>query len=131
MNVNIGCFFPLYFALLDLHCDQVQIKMMQIRRRLNSATFRTASCDTGTFSQTAANQLESLEFYSPGNHFFLFSCPVCPDPVDKYLEETSVRYISPKGAHSKDAVPQKRTGESFSVLILSLIIILLFFLMTS
>ncbi|KAA8590739.1 hypothetical protein FQN60_001682 [Etheostoma spectabile] len=23
---------------------------------------------------------------------------VCPDPVDKYLEETSVRYISPRGA---------------------------------
>lgn len=36
---------------------------------------------------------------------------VCPDPVDKYLEETSVRYISPRGVHSKDSVPQKKTGE--------------------
>lgn len=35
---------------------------------------------------------------------------VCPDPVDKYLEETSVRYISPKGAHGEDAAPQKRAG---------------------
>uniref|UniRef100_A0AAQ4RWI0 Death effector domain-containing protein n=1 Tax=Gasterosteus aculeatus aculeatus TaxID=481459 RepID=A0AAQ4RWI0_GASAC len=36
---------------------------------------------------------------------------VCPDPVDKYLEETSVRYISPRGAvQSKDTVPHRRTG---------------------
>ncbi|XP_039655652.1 death effector domain-containing protein isoform X2 [Perca fluviatilis] len=36
---------------------------------------------------------------------------VCPDPVDKYLEETSVRYISPRGAvRSKDTAPHRRTG---------------------
>ncbi|XP_062422238.1 death effector domain-containing protein isoform X2 [Pungitius pungitius] len=36
---------------------------------------------------------------------------VCPDPVDKYLEETSVRYISPRGAvQSKDTAPHRRTG---------------------
>ncbi|XP_067447284.1 death effector domain-containing protein [Thunnus thynnus] len=36
---------------------------------------------------------------------------VCPDPVDKYLEETSVRYISPRGAvQSRDAAPHRRTG---------------------
>ncbi|XP_034029019.1 death effector domain-containing protein [Thalassophryne amazonica] len=36
---------------------------------------------------------------------------VCPDPVDKYLEETSVRYISPRGAlHGGNAAPQRRTG---------------------
>lgn len=36
---------------------------------------------------------------------------VCPDPVDKYLEETSVRYISPRGTvQSKDTVPYRRTG---------------------
>ncbi|CAF89497.1 unnamed protein product, partial [Tetraodon nigroviridis] len=36
---------------------------------------------------------------------------VCPDPVDKYLEETSVRYISPRGAaQGKDAAPHRRTG---------------------
>ncbi|XP_071331252.1 death effector domain-containing protein [Trachinotus anak] len=36
---------------------------------------------------------------------------VCPDPVDKYLEETSVRYISPRGAvQGKDTPPHRRTG---------------------
>lgn len=36
---------------------------------------------------------------------------VCPDPVDKYLEETSVRYISPRGAvQSKETTPHRRTG---------------------
>ncbi|XP_047423798.1 death effector domain-containing protein [Mugil cephalus] len=36
---------------------------------------------------------------------------VCPDPVDKYLEETSVRYISPRGSlQRKDAAPHRRTG---------------------
>ncbi|XP_029975517.1 death effector domain-containing protein [Salarias fasciatus] len=36
---------------------------------------------------------------------------VCPDPVDKYLEETSVRYISPRGAaQSEDAAPHRPTG---------------------
>ncbi|XP_060930388.1 death effector domain-containing protein [Limanda limanda] len=36
---------------------------------------------------------------------------VCPDPVDKYLEETSVRYISPRGtAQSKVTAPHRRTG---------------------
>uniref|UniRef100_A0A3P8T581 Death effector domain-containing protein n=1 Tax=Amphiprion percula TaxID=161767 RepID=A0A3P8T581_AMPPE len=36
---------------------------------------------------------------------------VCPDPVDKYLEETSVRYISPRGTvQSKDTAPHRRTG---------------------
>nr|XP_020464747.1 death effector domain-containing protein [Monopterus albus] len=36
---------------------------------------------------------------------------VCPDPVDKYLEETSVRYISPRGTvQSKDSTPHRRTG---------------------
>ncbi|XP_069382820.1 death effector domain-containing protein isoform X2 [Paralichthys olivaceus] len=35
---------------------------------------------------------------------------VCPDPVDKYLEETSVRYISPRGtAQSKVTAPHRRT----------------------
>ncbi|KAM9752448.1 death effector domain-containing protein isoform 2-T2 [Menidia menidia] len=35
---------------------------------------------------------------------------VCPDPVDKYLEETSVRYISPRGTEQrKDTVPHRRT----------------------
>ncbi|XP_032376034.1 death effector domain-containing protein isoform X2 [Etheostoma spectabile] len=36
---------------------------------------------------------------------------VCPDPVDKYLEETSVRYISPRGAvRSKETALHRRTG---------------------
>ncbi|XP_029994914.1 death effector domain-containing protein [Sphaeramia orbicularis] len=36
---------------------------------------------------------------------------VCPDPVDKYLEETSVRYISPRGAgQSRDSATQRKTG---------------------
>lgn len=37
---------------------------------------------------------------------------VCPDPVDKYLEETSVRYISPRGgrADSQQATPHRRAG---------------------
>ncbi|XP_041858978.1 death effector domain-containing protein [Melanotaenia boesemani] len=36
---------------------------------------------------------------------------VCPDPVDKYLEETSVRYISPRGTKQcKDNAPHRRTG---------------------
>ncbi|KAM9786306.1 death effector domain-containing protein [Neosynchiropus ocellatus] len=36
---------------------------------------------------------------------------VCPDPVDKYLEETSVRYISPRGeSQSRDTVPHRRTS---------------------
>ncbi|MEQ2165822.1 hypothetical protein GOODEAATRI_021177 [Goodea atripinnis] len=36
---------------------------------------------------------------------------VCPDPVDKYLEETSVRYISPRGTElCKEAVAHRRTG---------------------
>lgn len=44
-------------------------------------------------------------------HQCLCFAPVCPDPVDKYLEETSVRYISPRGAmQSKDAAPHRRTG---------------------
>ncbi|XP_071782287.1 death effector domain-containing protein isoform X2 [Centroberyx gerrardi] len=35
---------------------------------------------------------------------------VCPDPVDKYLEETSVRYVSPRGAaQSREAAPHRRT----------------------
>lgn len=46
----------------------------------------------------------------------LFS--VCPDPVDKYLEETSVRYISPRGAvQSKDSAPHRRTGGCLCVFI--------------
>lgn len=36
---------------------------------------------------------------------------VCPDPVDKYLEETSVRYVSPRGGESREAAPHRRTGE--------------------
>ncbi|XP_061542553.1 death effector domain-containing protein [Phycodurus eques] len=37
--------------------------------------------------------------------------PVCPDPVDKYLEETSVRYISPRGGiKGRDCVPHRMTG---------------------
>ncbi|KAM6977947.1 death effector domain-containing protein [Aplochiton taeniatus] len=36
---------------------------------------------------------------------------VCPDPVDKYLEETSVRYVSPRReAGSMESVPQRKTG---------------------
>ncbi|XP_055748410.1 death effector domain-containing protein isoform X2 [Salvelinus fontinalis] len=35
---------------------------------------------------------------------------VCPDPVDKYLEETSVRYVSPRGGESREAIPHRRTG---------------------
>ncbi|KAK1801457.1 hypothetical protein P4O66_022718, partial [Electrophorus voltai] len=37
---------------------------------------------------------------------------VCPDPVDKYLEETSVRYISPRGggAENQQATPHRRAG---------------------
>lgn len=37
---------------------------------------------------------------------------VCPDPVDKYLEETSVRYISPRGgrADSQQVTPHRRAG---------------------
>nr|XP_046254172.1 death effector domain-containing protein isoform X2 [Scatophagus argus] len=36
---------------------------------------------------------------------------VCPDPVDRYLEETSVRYISPRGTvPSKDTPSNRRTG---------------------
>ncbi|KAJ8258896.1 hypothetical protein COCON_G00179080 [Conger conger] len=36
---------------------------------------------------------------------------VCPDPVDKYLEETSVRYLSPRcGGESRRAPPHRRTG---------------------
>ncbi|XP_066515505.1 death effector domain-containing protein [Hoplias malabaricus] len=37
---------------------------------------------------------------------------VCPDPVDKYLEETSVRYISPRGSRgeSQQATPHRRAG---------------------
>lgn len=36
---------------------------------------------------------------------------VCPDPVDKYLEETSVRYISPRGAVQRmETSPHKKTG---------------------
>ncbi|XP_054625196.1 death effector domain-containing protein [Dunckerocampus dactyliophorus] len=36
---------------------------------------------------------------------------VCPDPVDKYLEETSVRYISPRGAmKSRDSAPHRMAG---------------------
>lgn len=42
------------------------------------------------------------------------SFSVCPDPVDRYLEETSVRYISPRGAvQSTDTAPHRRTGGSF------------------
>ncbi|KAK1898232.1 Death effector domain containing protein [Dissostichus eleginoides] len=32
---------------------------------------------------------------------------VCPDPVDKYLEETSVRYISPRGVDPTLALPKQ------------------------
>ncbi|XP_061591087.1 death effector domain-containing protein [Cololabis saira] len=36
---------------------------------------------------------------------------VCPDPVDKYLEETSVRYLSPRGAEPcTDSTPHRRPG---------------------
>ncbi|KAF7647703.1 hypothetical protein LDENG_00168110 [Lucifuga dentata] len=36
---------------------------------------------------------------------------VCPDPVDKYLEETSVRYMSPRGSvQSRDRAPYRKTG---------------------
>ncbi|XP_029579182.1 death effector domain-containing protein [Salmo trutta] len=36
---------------------------------------------------------------------------VCPDPVDKYLEETSVRYVSPRrGGEGREAAPHRRTG---------------------
>ncbi|KAM9830199.1 death effector domain-containing protein isoform X2 [Syngnathus typhle] len=36
---------------------------------------------------------------------------VCPDPVDKYLEETSVRYISPRGpTKSRESAPHRMTG---------------------
>ncbi|XP_056130340.1 death effector domain-containing protein [Lampris incognitus] len=36
---------------------------------------------------------------------------VCPDPVDKYLEETSVRYVSPSGAtQNREAGTHRRTG---------------------
>ncbi|XP_046897077.1 death effector domain-containing protein [Hypomesus transpacificus] len=36
---------------------------------------------------------------------------VCPDPVDKYLEETSVRYVSPRGgAESRESIPHRRAG---------------------
>ncbi|XP_072223970.1 death effector domain-containing protein [Leuresthes tenuis] len=36
---------------------------------------------------------------------------VCPDPVDKYLEETSVRYISARGTEQcKNTAPHRRTG---------------------
>ena len=37
--------------------------------------------------------------------------PVCPDPVDKYLEETSVRYVSPRGAaQGLGHMPHRSTG---------------------
>ncbi|XP_008316760.1 death effector domain-containing protein [Cynoglossus semilaevis] len=36
---------------------------------------------------------------------------VCPDPVDKYLEETSVRYISPRGTgQNNNTNNHRRTG---------------------
>ncbi|XP_036390028.1 death effector domain-containing protein-like [Megalops cyprinoides] len=37
---------------------------------------------------------------------------VCPDPVDKYLEETSVCYVSPRGGagESRGVAPRRRTG---------------------
>ncbi|XP_028848704.1 death effector domain-containing protein [Denticeps clupeoides] len=36
---------------------------------------------------------------------------VCPDPVDKYLEETSVRYVSPRGSgESRERTSHRRTG---------------------
>ncbi|XP_030640516.1 death effector domain-containing protein [Chanos chanos] len=36
---------------------------------------------------------------------------VCPDPVDKYLEETSVRYVSPRGnGESRQGTVHRRTG---------------------
>ncbi|KAJ8360802.1 hypothetical protein SKAU_G00173270 [Synaphobranchus kaupii] len=36
---------------------------------------------------------------------------VCPDPVDKYLEETSVRYVSPScGGESRRDTPHRRIG---------------------
>ncbi|XP_016399808.1 death effector domain-containing protein-like [Sinocyclocheilus rhinocerous] len=38
---------------------------------------------------------------------------VCPDPVDKYLEETSVRYVSPRGAgEAQQGTPHRRAGVS-------------------
>ncbi|XP_035237356.1 death effector domain-containing protein [Anguilla anguilla] len=39
---------------------------------------------------------------------------VCPDPVDKYLEETSVRYVSPRGLGESSGVPpHRRAGEGW------------------
>ncbi|XP_048872891.1 death effector domain-containing protein [Brienomyrus brachyistius] len=36
---------------------------------------------------------------------------VCPDPVDKYLEETSVRYVSPRGGGESNKITNhRRTG---------------------
>ncbi|XP_062397468.1 death effector domain-containing protein isoform X2 [Sardina pilchardus] len=36
---------------------------------------------------------------------------VCPDPVDKYLEETSVRYVSPRGSgENREGPSHRRTG---------------------
>ncbi|XP_012690051.1 death effector domain-containing protein isoform X1 [Clupea harengus] len=36
---------------------------------------------------------------------------VCPDPVDKYLEETSVRYVSPRGTgENREGTSHRRTG---------------------
>ncbi|XP_028669317.1 death effector domain-containing protein [Erpetoichthys calabaricus] len=36
---------------------------------------------------------------------------VCPDPVDQYLEETSVRYVSPRGnGENNGTTQQRRTG---------------------
>ncbi|XP_037540727.1 death effector domain-containing protein [Nematolebias whitei] len=36
---------------------------------------------------------------------------VCPDPVDKFLEDTSVRYVSPRGTEqSKNPDSHRRTG---------------------
>ena len=42
---------------------------------------------------------------------FILCFLVCPDPVDKYLEETSVRYVSPRGgAESRESIPHRRAG---------------------
>uniref|UniRef100_A0A3Q2P492 Death effector domain-containing protein n=1 Tax=Fundulus heteroclitus TaxID=8078 RepID=A0A3Q2P492_FUNHE len=55
---------------------------------------RQGRCDETNFRHV----LQLLRIIT--RHDLLALCtlfPVCPDPVDKYLEETSVRYISPRG----------------------------------
>lgn len=70
------------------------------------------------FRSSALTVTSSIEVEA--SHQCFLSAQVCPDPVDKYLEETSVRYISPRGAvQSKDAAPHRRTGVCDSVCVLS------------